>query len=141
VPTPKFPILRRPFITTQCYTLSPPQDTSSLCGVGCSGGVRTVETGVKAVSDVCVKVTDGCGVSPDWETGVKPDSWSVNAECDCTTGDEYDIKADGEDSEHVKADGGGDDINTEGDSCVVLEFNLGTETVDTGVTKIAACLC
>lgn len=142
MPTPKFPILRRPFITPQCYPLSPPQDTSSACGVRCSDGVRrTVEAGVKAVGDVCVKVADGCGVSPDWETGVKPDSWSVNAECVCTTGDEYGIKVDGEDNEHVKADGGGDDINTEGDNCVVLGFNPGTETVGNGDAKMAACLC
>ena len=142
VPTPKFPILGRPLITSHCYTLSSLQDTS-VCGVKCSDGVsRTVEDGVKAVGVVCVKVADVCGVSPDGERGVKPDSWSVNAECVCTTGDDWGIKVDGEDSERIKSvGGGGDDINTEDDSCAMLEFNLVTETVGTGDAKIASCLC
>jgi len=116
--------------------------TSPACDVGCSDGVRrTVEAGDKAVGDVCVKVADGCGVSPDWERDVETDSWSVNGECVCTTGDECGIVGDEEDNEHDKADCGGDDINTEGDSCVVLEFNLSTETVGTGDAKIVSCLC
>ena len=52
--------MRRPLITPQWYALSSPQDTS-LCGVGCSDGVRrAVEAGVKAVGDVYVKVADVC---------------------------------------------------------------------------------
>jgi hypothetical protein len=144
VPTNKFPNLRLTLITAQCYTLSPPQDTSSLSGDACSHVVgRTVEAVVKAVGEVCVKFADGCGASPDWERHVKPDAWSVNADCVCTTGDECGIEADGEDNEHVKADGGGgdDDINIEGDSCVLLEFILGAETVGIGDAKVAACLC
>lgn len=88
MPTPKFPILRHPLTTSQCYTLLPPQDTS-VCGIECSDDVsRTVEAGVKAVGVVCVKVADGCGVSLDGERGIEPDSWRVNAECVCTTGDD-----------------------------------------------------
>lgn len=46
-----------------------------------------------------------------------------------------------EDNERIKSDVGGDDINTEGESCVMLEFNLGTEAVGNGDAKIASCLC
>ena len=121
------PDLVSSIITPQCYTLSPPQDTSPVCGVGCSDGVRrTVESGDKAVGDVCVKVADVCDVPPDRGSVIKPDSWSVSAERVCTTGDECGIEGNKEDNEHDKAGGGGDDINTEGDSCVVLEFNLST---------------
>jgi hypothetical protein len=134
--------LRRPLFTPQCYTLSPPQDTSPVCCVECSAGVSCiVEAGVTAVGDVCVKGADGCGVSPDWERGVEPDSWGINAESVCVTGYEYGTKADGEGNEYIKADVGGDDIKTEGDSCVVLEFNLDTETVGTVDAKIAVCSC
>jgi hypothetical protein len=142
VTTPKFPILRRLLITPQCYIISTPQDTSSVYGGGSSDRLRrTVEAGVKAVGDVCVKVADGCGTSPDRERGVKRDCSSINAECVCSTGDECGIEVQGEDNEHVTADGGCDDSNNEGDSCVVLEFNLGSETVGTGDSKIAACVC
>lgn len=142
MPTPKFQMLRRPLITPQCYTLSPPQDTSPVCGDTCSCGVSsTVEAGVTTVGDVCLKVADCCGVSPSWERGVKPDSWRVNAESVCVTGDEYGTKVEGEGNEYVKADGEGDDIKAEGDNCVVLEFNLDTETVGTGNVKFAVCPC
>lgn len=57
----------------------------------------------------------------------------------CSTGGEYGIKADGEVDEHVKADGGGDDIKTKGDRCVAHKFNLDTETMGSGDAKIAAC--
>jgi hypothetical protein len=141
VPTPKFPFLRRPSITPQCYTLSPQQDTSPVCGAGCSDGVRrTVEAGGKAVGDVCAKIADGCSVSSDWEREGKHNLWSVNGECVCTTGDECGTESDEEDNEHDKADGGDDDINTEGHSCVVLGFNVGTETVDIGDAKVVSTL-
>ena len=112
----------------------------TLCGVGCSGGVRiTVEACVKVVGDVCVKVRDSCVVCPDWQTDVKSDTWHVKGDKVCSTGGEYGIKADEEVDEHVKADGGVEDIKTKGDRCVAHKFNLDTETVGAGDSKIAAC--